>query len=125
MALNSPFALILAAVLVVAVGLLALLLLRRRGAAAEVESAVEAPVDERPLAERTAPPPVAPEPEPRPETETEPEPEPVPGLEEPAVVRAAVPEAVRDLPRAEELPEWFVRFRTGAPLEPEKRSRRR
>jgi hypothetical protein len=120
-ALNSPFALILAAVLVVAVGLLALLLLRRRGPATEVERPDETPVDERPLAERTAPPPVGPEPEPRPETE----PEPVPGLEEPEVVQAAVPEAVRDLPRAEELPEWFVRFRTGAPLEPEKRSRRR
>jgi hypothetical protein len=120
-ALNSPFALILAAVLVVAAGLLVLLLLRRRESTPEVEPAVEAPVDERPLAERTAPPPV--EPEPRPQAE--PQPESVPGLEEPAVVQPAVPEAVRDLPRAEELPEWFVRLRTGAPLEPEKRSRRR
>jgi hypothetical protein len=122
-ALNSPFALILAAVLVVAAGLLVLLLLRRRESTPEVEPAVEAPVDERPLAERTAPPPV--ESEPRPQAEPQSEPEPVPGLEEPAVVQPAVPEAVRDLPRAEELPEWFVRFRTGAPLEPEKRSRRR
>ncbi|MGZ4388479.1 MAG: hypothetical protein ACXVZL_03770 [Gaiellaceae bacterium] len=124
MALNSPFALILAAVLVVAVGLLALLLLRRRGGAAVVAQPLEAPVDERPLAERTAPPPVEPGP-PSPEAEPQPGPGSVPGLEEPAVVQPSVPEAVRDLPRAEELPEWFVRLRTGAPLESEKRPRRR
>jgi hypothetical protein len=45
------------------------------------------------------------------------EPEPAAAEEEPA----HVPDAVRGLPRAEELPDWFVRLRTGAPLEPEKR----
>ncbi|HSP71507.1 MAG TPA: hypothetical protein VLN26_04010 [Gaiellaceae bacterium] len=113
-----------AAVIVVVVGVSLLVWLRGRRTP-ELELPTEAPEDERPLAERTAPPPIEPAQLPELEPRPEPEPAPVPGLEEPAVEQRWVPEAVRDLPRAEELPEWFVRLRTGAPLEPGKRPRRR
>lgn len=113
--------------LVALIGLAVLLWLartRRRETPAPADEP-EPQLDERELAARTAPPPVE-RSEPEADQEPQPEPQPVPGLTaaapEPAPAR--VPEAVRDLPRADELPEWFVRLRTGAPLEPGKRRRR-